>query len=144
MTIDWTHFTPLASLLGGIAIGISASCLLLLNGRIAGISGIAGGLFGAFRGDVAWRIAFLAGLVLAPAAYRLFAPLPSSRIDAGWVTLAIAGLLVGLGTRYARGCTSGHGICGLARLSPRSLIAVCVFMVSALATVFAAHHWMGA
>lgn len=144
MTIDWTDFTPLASLLGGVAIGLAASGLILFNGRIAGISGITGGLFQAARGDVAWRLAFLAGLILAPAVYRLLAPLPSRRIDAGWATLAIAGLLVGLGTRYAKGCTSGHGICGLGNLSPRSLVAVCVFMASALATVFVVHHLGGA
>jgi uncharacterized membrane protein YedE/YeeE len=140
MTIDWTHFTPWPALAGGLLIGMAAAAFVLLNGRIAGISGIVGGLLRPASGDVAWRIAFLAGLVAAPVAYALFVPLPAVRIDAGAGTLAAAGLLVGLGTRYGAGCTSGHGVCGLARLSPRSLAATVAFMATGFATVFALRH----
>jgi hypothetical protein len=140
MTIDWTHFTPWPALAGGLLIGLAAAAFVLVNGRIAGISGILGGLFRPAPGDVAWRIAFLAGLVAAPLAYALFAPLPAVRIDAGAGALAAAGLLVGLGTRYGAGCTSGHGVCGLARLSPRSLVATVSFMAAGFATVFVLRH----
>ena len=134
-----TYFAPL---LGGIMIGVAAAMLLLINGRIAGISGIFGGVLGkAFapapeaEGDSAWRIAFLAGLVVAPLLYGLFTALPAAQVDAGTGTLVAAGLLVGLGTRYASGCTSGHGICGLSRFSPRSLAATLTFMGAGFATV---------
>jgi len=140
MTIDWTHFTPWPALAGGLLIGLAAAGFVLVNGRIAGISGIVGGLLRPASGDVAWRIAFLAGLVASPIAYALFAPLPAVRIDAGTGTLAAAGLLVGLGTRYGSGCTSGHGVCGLARLSPRSLVATVSFMAAGFATVFVLRH----
>jgi uncharacterized membrane protein YedE/YeeE len=140
MTIDWTHFTPWPALAGGLLIGLAAAAFVLVNGRIAGISGILGGLLRPVRGDLAWRIAFLAGLVAAPLTYALFAPLPAVRIDAGTGTLAAAGLLVGLGTRYGSGCTSGHGVCGLARLSPRSLVATVSFMAAGFATVFVLRH----
>jgi uncharacterized membrane protein YedE/YeeE len=140
MTIDWTHFTPWPALAGGLLIGFAAAAFVLVNGRIAGISGILGGLLRPVRGDVAWRIAFLAGLVAAPLAYALLAPLPVVRIDADTGTLAAAGLLVGLGTRYGSGCTSGHGVCGLARLSPRSLVATVSFMAAGFATVFVLRH----
>jgi uncharacterized membrane protein YedE/YeeE len=140
MTIDWTHFTPWTALAGGLLIGLAASSFILLNGRIAGISGILGGLLRPARGDVTWRIAFLAGLVAAPLAYALYSSLPGARIDAGNGTLVAAGLLVGLGTRYGAGCTSGHGVCGLSRLSPRSLVATVSFMLAAFATVFMLRH----
>jgi uncharacterized membrane protein YedE/YeeE len=140
MTIDWTHFTPWPALAGGLLIGLAAAAFVLVNGRIAGISGILGGLLRPVQGDVAWRVAFVAGLVAAPLAYGLFAPLPAVRIDAGAGTLAAAGLLVGLGTRYGSGCTSGHGVCGLARLSPRSLVATVSFMAAGFATVFVFRH----
>ncbi|NIA55072.1 YeeE/YedE family protein [Massilia sp. TW-1] len=140
MTIDWTHFTPWPALAGGLLIGLAAAAFVLVNGRIAGISGILGGLLRPVPGDVAWRTAFLAGLVAAPLAWALFAPLPAVRIDAGAGTLAAAGLLVGLGTRYGSGCTSGHGVCGLARLSPRSLVATVSFMAAGFATVFVLRH----
>lgn len=140
MTIDWAHFTPGLSLLGGMLIGGAAAMLVLLNGRIAGISGIVGGLLVPQRGDVAWRLAFLAGLLAAPAALLLFGALPVPRIEAGWATLLAAGLLVGAGTSYGSGCTSGHGVCGLSRLSPRSLVATAAFMLAGFATVFAARH----
>jgi uncharacterized membrane protein YedE/YeeE len=140
MTIDWTHFTPWTALAGGLLIGLAASSFILLNGRIAGISGILGGLLRPARGDVTWRIAFLAGLVAAPLAYALYSSLPGARIDAGNGTLVAAGLLVGLGTRYGAGCTSGHGVCGLSRLSPRSLVATVSFMLAGFATVFMLRH----
>jgi uncharacterized membrane protein YedE/YeeE len=140
MTIDWTHFTPWASLAGGLLIGLAAALLVLFNGRIAGISGILGGLLRPGRGDIAWRVAFLLGLVLAPLAWALVHPLPAVETDAGTGTLVAAGLLVGLGTRYGAGCTSGHGVCGLSRLSPRSLAATLSFMAAGFATVFAVRH----
>ena len=140
MSIDWNHFTPLAALAGGVLIGIAAAMFVLLNGRIAGISGVLGGLLRPARGDVAWRAAFVLGLVGAPLAYLLFAALPKPQIDAGYGALILAGLLVGVGTRYGGGCTSGHGVCGLARLSPRSLAATATFVAAAMATVFVVHH----
>ena len=117
--IDWTHFTPGAALLGGVLIGLAAAALILVNGRIAGISGIVGGLFRPQRGEVGWRLAFVGGLLAAPLLYGLWAPLPAARIEAGPLLIVLAGLLVGVGTRYGAGCTSGHGVCGLSRLSPR-------------------------
>ena len=140
MMVDWAHFTPWSSLAGGMLIGLAAAILLLSNGRIAGISGILGGLFEWPRGDLAWRVAFLAGLVGAPLAYGLFAALPSVRVDAGTVTLLVAGLLVGVGTRYGAGCTSGHGVCGLSRRSPRSLVATLAFMAAGFITVYVLRH----
>lgn len=140
MTIDWTAFTPVSALAGGLLIGLAASILVLLNGRIAGISGIVGGLLQPVGGDVAWRAAFLVGLVAAPLLYALFAALPSLRIDAGWGALVVAGLLVGVGTRYGSGCTSGHGVCGLSRASPRSMAATMVFIAAGVATVYVARH----
>jgi len=140
MTIDWAHFTPWTSLAGGLVIGIAAAMLLLLNGRIAGVSGIVGGLLAPARGDIAWRIAFVAGLVAAPAAYGLVTRLPSVTIDADLPLLLAAGLLVGLGTRYGSGCTSGHGVCGLSRLSLRSLAATLSFMAAGFATVYVVRH----
>jgi uncharacterized membrane protein YedE/YeeE len=138
--IDWTHFTPWTSLAGGVLIGAAAAMLLLLNGRIAGISGILGGLMRPARGDVAWRAAFLAGLLFAPALYALVTRIPAPTIEAGYPLLLVAGALVGIGTRYGSGCTSGHGVCGLSRLSPRSLVATFAFMASGFATVFAVRH----
>jgi len=143
MAIDWIDFTPRASLAGGVLIGLAAAAFVLFNGRIAGISGILGGLLRPARGDIAWRVAFLAGLVAAPLAYALFAPLPAVRIDAGTGTLVVAGLLVGLGTRYGSGCASGHGVCGLSRLSPRSLVATLSFMLAGFVTVYVVRHLLG-
>ena len=140
MTIDWSQFTPWASLSGGILIGIAAAMLVLFNGRVAGISGILGGVLIPRRSDIAWRVAFVAGLLAAPWAYLLFAPAVVPRIDAGFGTLIAAGLLVGLGTRYGSGCTSGHGVCGLSRLSPRSLMATLAFMGAGFAMVFVVRH----
>ena len=140
MTIDWIHFTPGMSLLGGVLIGISSALFILANGRIAGISGILGGLLSRKPGDIAWRIAFLLGLVAAPAAVvALTGPLTAT-IEANTEVLVIAGLLVGIGTRYGAGCTSGHGVCGLSRLSPRSLVATLAFMGAGMAIVFVMRH----
>lgn len=144
MMIDWNSFTPWTALAGGALIGLAAALLLLLNGRIAGISGILGGLLRPARRDVAWRVAFLLGLMGASLVYGLFAPLPVPRIEAGTGTLIAAGLLVGLGTRYGAGCTSGHGVCGLSRLSPRSLVATLAFMAAGFVTVFVLRHLLGA
>lgn len=143
MTIDWNNFTPWAALAGGLLIGTSAALFVLFNGRIAGISGILGGMLRPRKGDIAWRLAFLIGLAAAPFAYSLAAPLPTVRIDAGFATLVVAGLLVGAGTRYGSGCTSGHGVCGIARLSLRSLVATAAFMLAGFATVFVARHVIG-
>jgi len=143
MSIDWNHFTPLAAMAGGVLIGIAAAMFVLLNGRIAGISGVLGGLLRPVRGDSAWRMAFVLGLVGAPLIYLLFAALPKPRIDAGYGALILAGLLVGVGTRYGSGCTSGHGVCGLSRLSPRSLVATAAFMAAGFVTVFVARHLLG-
>ena len=140
MNIDWTHFTPWASLAGGILIGIAAAVFILFNGRIAGISGIVGGLLRPARGDILWRLAFLAGLVAAPLLYAIARPLPDVVVDADAGILIAAGLLVGAGTRYGAGCTSGHGVCGIARLSPRSLAATACFMAAGFATVFVVRH----
>jgi hypothetical protein len=143
VNIDWHAFTPYASLAGGVLIGAAAGAFVLLNGRIAGISGLLAGLLKPVKGDVAWRLAFILGLVGAPAVYALFAALPAPRIDAGWGALVLAGLLVGLGTRYGSGCTSGHGVCGVSRLSPRSLVATATFMGAGFATVFVIRRVLG-
>jgi uncharacterized membrane protein YedE/YeeE len=128
------------SLAGGVLLGLASALFILLNGRVLGISGIVAGLLRPRPADSAWRLAFVLGLLTAPAAYALVATLPAVRIDAGWGTLVVAGLLVGLGTRYGAGCTSGHGVCGLSRLSPRSLVATLAFMGTGFATVFVARH----
>lgn len=143
MTIDWINFTPWTSAIGGALIGLAAALLILFNGRIAGISGILGGLLEWPKDDKAWRVAFLLGLLGAPLVYGALAPLPVARIDASVALLIAAGLLVGLGTRYGSGCTSGHGVCGLSRLSPRSLAATGAFMGAGFITVFIARHLIG-
>jgi uncharacterized membrane protein YedE/YeeE len=144
MTIDLHAFTPATALAGGLLIGAAAGLFALLNGRVTGISGIVGGLLRPQRGDVAWRAAFVLGLVAAPLAYALFAAPPKPQIDAGWGALVAAGLLVGIGTRYGSGCTSGHGVCGLSRLSLRSLVATLVFMAAGFVTVFVLRHLLAA
>jgi uncharacterized protein len=136
LTIDWMHFTPWTSLAGGLLIGMAAAMLLLLNGRIAGISGIVGGLLAPRRMDIGWRLAFLAGLLAAPLAMGILGQAIVPRIDAGFGTLVAAGLLVGAGTSYGSGCTSGHGVCGISRLSPRSLAATATFVAAGIVTVF--------
>jgi uncharacterized membrane protein YedE/YeeE len=141
--IDWPNFTPWASLAGGVLLGVASGAFVLLNGRILGISGIVGGLLAPRRGDAGWRIAFLLGMLAAPATFALLAPagfLAEPRIEAGYGAVVAAGLLVGFGTRYGSGCTSGHGVCGLSRLSPRSLVATLVFMAAGFLTVFLIRH----
>ncbi|MBU2955731.1 YeeE/YedE family protein [Marinobacter sp. F3R08] len=141
--IAWNDFTPWSALLGGILVGIAAASFLLLNGRIAGISGILGGLLAPAKGDVIWRLAFLGGLICAPALWLLATDLPAIEINAGYPALIIAGVLVGIGTRYGSGCTSGHGVCGLSRLSLRSLMATLSFMGAGFATVYVIRHLLG-
>ena len=143
MSINWNVFTPWTSLAGGVLIGIATAMFVLLNGRIAGISGVLGGLLKPVRGDVVWRLAFVLGLVGAPSAFLLFNNVPSLQIDAGYAALVAAGLLVGGGTRYGSGCTSGHGVSGLSRLSPRSLAATASFMGAGFLTVYVARHLLG-
>jgi uncharacterized membrane protein YedE/YeeE len=139
------NFTPLSAAIGGALIGLSAALMMILTGRIAGISGILGGLVTTRGSDASWRVAFIVGLVAAPligvvAGYTLDAPaMPSS-----WIVVIVAGFLVGFGTRLGSGCTSGHGICGIARLSPRSIVATVVFMVVAIAVVAIQRHVVGA
>lgn len=143
MTIDWAAFAPWRSLAGGLLIGLGAALFVLFNGRVAGISGILGGLLRPARGDLAWRFAFLAGLVGAPLAYGLAAALPAAHIEAGTGTLIASGLLVGIGTRYGSGCTSGHGVCGIARSSPRSMAATATFVGAGFLTVYLLRHVIG-
>jgi uncharacterized membrane protein YedE/YeeE len=143
MTIDWNAFTPWSALAGGVLIGVAAAMFVLLNGRIAGISGVIGGLLKPMPGDVAWRAAFVIGLVGAPLVYLLFSSLPRPQIDAGFGALVAAGLLVGIGTRCGSGCTSGHGVCGLSRMSPRSLVATLAFMGAGFVTVYVTRHVIG-
>ncbi|WP_343729179.1 YeeE/YedE family protein [Duganella sp.] len=140
MKIDYVHFTPWASLAGGVLIGLAAALLIARMGRIAGISGIIGGLFRPVKGDIGWRLAFIAGLIIAPMAAAVFGYRPEVQVDASWTSLIIAGLLVGLGTRYGSGCTSGHGVCGISRLSPRSLVATLSFMAAGFITVYLLRH----
>ncbi|MGH8851465.1 MAG: YeeE/YedE family protein [Casimicrobiaceae bacterium] len=140
MHLDWPSFTPLSAILGGMIIGIAAAMLILVNGRVAGISGIVGGLVRPRLADLGWRAAFVAGLIVAPLLYTHVAARPTLTIDAGYPLLIAAGLLVGLGTRYGGGCTSGHGVCGVSRLSPRSLAATLLFMAAGFVTVFVVRH----
>lgn len=143
MNIDWTHFTPWMSLSGGVVLGVASALFVLLNGRVLGISGIVGGLLPPKAGDAGWRLAFLLGLFAAPVVFGLLAPaglLQAPRIEASHGLIVVAGLLVGLGTRYGSGCTSGHGVCGLSRLSPRSLVATLAFMAAGFAIVFVVRH----
>jgi len=140
ISIDWADFTPWSSLAGGMLIGLAAAIFILFNGRIAGISGILGGLLKPVVGDAWWRVAFLAGIIFAPLLYRIAGTPPAARIDAATITLIAAGLLVGIGTRYGSGCTSGHGVCGVSRLSPRSLVATACFMAAGFVTVYAVRH----
>ncbi len=137
------NFTPISALLGGLLIGLAAAILWLINGRIAGISGIVGNLPSAHPGDLVWRVTFLVGLLMAPLLYAAFAGTPVIRLDAGVPAILGGGLLVGFGTRLGGGCTSGHGVCGLARWSPRSLVATCLFMAAGFATVFLIRHVLG-
>ncbi|PXX91912.1 YeeE/YedE [Marinobacter vulgaris] len=138
--IAWDNFTPWSALAGGVIIGLSAAAFILLNGRIAGISGILGGLLVPQKRDVLWRVAFLAGMLAAPVIWMMTADLPAIEINASYPVIVVAGLLVGIGTRYGSGCTSGHGVCGLSRLSVRSLLATLTFMVAGFATVYIVRH----
>ena len=141
MHIDFSAFTPWAALIGGALIGLAAVFLALFNGRIAGISGIVGALLPPYKsGGRAWQIAFVVGMLAAPVLYGFFAPVPAAPSPASWPVLVIAGLLVGFGTRLGAGCTSGHGVCGLSRLSVRSLVATLCFMATGFATVFVTRH----
>ncbi|EKS72685.1 hypothetical protein BURK_004512 [Burkholderia sp. SJ98] len=143
MLVDFIHFTPGLSLVGGLVIGSAAAVLVLCNGRIAGISGILGGLLSWPRNDIGWRVAFLVGLIGAPVVASVLGKSAHLDIETGWVTILAAGFLVGIGTRYASGCTSGHGVCGLSRGSVRSLVATCTFMLAGLVTVFVQRHLIG-
>lgn len=144
MSIYWEAFTPWSSLAGGVLIGLAAALMVVLLGRIAGISGILGGLlqratWGSVR-QWGWRAAFVAGMLLAPLLWQMFAPLPAMQMPSNPMLITSAGLLVGFGTRLGSGCTSGHGVCGLSRLSIRSLAATLMFMATGVATVFIMRH----
>ena len=143
ISIDWAAFTPVSATVGGVLIGIAAGAFILLNGRIAGISGILGGLLKPTKGDIAWRSAFLLGMIGAPLGWMLFSTLPSIEVRASTPLLILAGLRVGFGTRMGSGCTSGHGVCGISRLSPRSLVATLVFMGMGFVTVYVVRHMLG-
>jgi uncharacterized membrane protein YedE/YeeE len=144
MEIDWLSFTPIPSLLGGMILGIAAALYVLLHGRILGISGIISGLLHPTLTDSAWRLSLVFGLISAPfLAALFFGIIPVIEIDASWLVIVIAGLLVGFGAHYGSGCTSGHGICGLSRLSPRSLVATLAFMCAGFVMVFVIRHLIG-
>jgi uncharacterized membrane protein YedE/YeeE len=141
MQIDWLSFTPIPSLLGGMILGIAAALYVLLHGRILGISGIVSGLLHPKAGDWSWRLAFALGLLTSAfLAALIFGIFPVIEVEANWLTVIIAGLLVGFGVQYGSGCTSGHGICGLSRLSPRSLVATLSFMTAGFLVVFIIRH----
>lgn len=141
MTIDWVNFTPWSAAIGGILIGLAAVILLILNGRIAGISGILAGVLKPVKGDTAWKLAFIVGILVAPLLFTAFVYAPEVTITTSTPLLIVAGLLVGFGTRLGGGCTSGHGICGMARFSRRSIIAVVIFMLVAFITVAVINHF---
>jgi len=139
------NFTPVSALVGGAMIGLAATMLLWLQGRIAGVSGILGGLRPPAAGDAAWRAAFAVGLILGAALYRgAGGPLESLSFSGTGLSIAAAGLLVGFGAGFGSGCTSGHGVCGVARLSKRSIVSVLVFTLAAAVTVFVMRHLLGA
>lgn len=143
MTVDWLNFTPWSSLAGGALIGLAASVFVVSNGRIAGISGLIGHLLQREGKGVSETALFLLGLLVAPLLWGAFATLPLIEFQSGWPALILAGFLVGEGTRYGSGCTSGHGVCGLSRLSPRSMVATACFMASGFVTVFVLRHLLG-
>ncbi len=144
MLISWNNFTPWASLAGGALIGVAAFLFILFNGRIAGVSGVIGGLVKPNSHFEGWRIAFILGLILSPAIWQLFRQLPAIQVDTDYGLLIIAGLVVGISTRLSSGCTSGHGVCGISRLSPRSIIATLAFMSTGFMTVYVIRHLLGA
>ncbi|EKT65141.1 YeeE/YedE family protein [Providencia burhodogranariea] len=139
MSIDWVNFTPWSAAAGGLLIGLAVVVLLIFNGRIAGISGILGGILKPTAGDTAWKVAFILGIMIAPVLFTFFIYAPEVTMTANTPIIIIAGLLVGFGTRLGGGCTSGHGICGMARLSRRSIVAVVTFMIVAFITVSVAN-----
>lgn len=144
MQIDWISFTPIPSLLGGMILGVAAALYVLLHGRILGVSGIISGLLHPKLSDSAWRVSLVLGLISAPFLAALcFGIFPVVEIESDWLAIVIAGLLVGFGAHYGSGCTSGHGICGLSRLSPRSLVATLSFMGAGFLTVFVLRHLIG-
>ena len=143
MTIDWINFTPWAALAGGVLIGAAASLFVLLNGRIAGISGLLASLLETGGEGRSEKLLFLLGILLAPLLWMLFGTLPAMEFQSGRIGLLVAGMLVGVGTRYGSGCTSGHGVCGISRLSPRSIVATVAFMVAGFATVYVLRHLLG-
>ncbi|QWE11440.1 YeeE/YedE family protein [Polynucleobacter sp. es-EL-1] len=144
MQIDWIAFTPGPALLGGMILGIAAALYVILHGRILGISGIVSGLLRPRKGDWTWRLALLGGILTAPLwSALLFGMHTITIIDADWIAIVIAGLLVGFGAHYGSGCTSGHGICGLSSLSPRSLVATLSFMAAGFLTVYVIRHLLG-
>ncbi|WP_415760486.1 YeeE/YedE family protein [Pseudomonas sp. LT1P18] len=144
MDVDWLNFTPWSSLAGGALIGLAASLFVVANGRIAGISGLIGSLLQHRSEGAIEKALFLLGLLIAPLLWGLFATLPHIEFQRGWLGLTVAGVLVGIGTRYGSGCTSGHGVCGLSRLSRRSMVATVCFMFSGFATAFVLRHLPGA
>ncbi|NUQ77059.1 MAG: YeeE/YedE family protein [Polyangiaceae bacterium] len=138
------NFTPVSSLLGGALIGLAASIILLYNGKIAGISGIFSGILKPVKGDTAWRVAFVAGLLIAGLGFVVLYPNAfSSRAPGSIGLVALAGLLVGFGTRVGSGCTSGHGVCGIARRSPRSITATVTFIATGMVTTYIVRHLLG-
>lgn len=143
MTGDWANFTPWTALAGGVLIGAAASLFVLLNGRIAGISGLLASLLEPGAEGRGEKLLFLLGLLLAPLLWVLFGRLPVLEFQSGWFGLLIAGLLVGVGTRYGSGCTSGHGVCGISRLSARSIVATLAFMAAGFGTVYVLRHLLG-
>ena len=144
MQIDWFSFAPIPALLGGMILGVAASLYVLLHGRILGISGIISGLLHPSLSDAGWRVSLVLGLILAPFFAALFFGIfPIVEIDSGWVAIIVAGFLVGFGAQYGSGCTSGHGVCGLSRLSPRSLVATLTFMGAGFVMVFILRHVIG-
>jgi len=145
MQIDWISFTPVPSMLGGMILGVAVALYVLLHGRILGISGIVSGLLHPKLTDTAWRLSLVLGLITAPFLGAIFFGIfPIVEIDSSWLAIGIAGLLVGFGAEYSSGCTSGHGICGLSRLSPRSLVATISFMAAGFIMVFLLRHVIGA
>jgi uncharacterized protein len=143
MTIDWINFTPWTALAGGVLIGAAAGLFVVLNGRIAGISGLLASLLERGAEGRGEKALFLLGILLAPLCWLLMAELPAAEFQTNWLGLLAAGLLVGIGTRYGSGCTSGHGVCGISRLSPRSVVATLAFMAAGFATVFVLRHLLG-
>lgn len=143
MNIDWLHFTPWSSLAGGALIGLAASLFVVANGRIAGISGLIGSLLQRGSEGGSEKALFLLGLLISPLLWGSFSSLPKIEFQSGWFGLIVAGVLVGIGTRYGSGCTSGHGVCGISRLSPRSMVATACFMFSGFVTVFVLRHLLG-